>query len=300
LGNSLFKPDFARGTRSIARCIFEDTEMQNLDAKLASFDVLVCASQWNADLLRAHCRKPVEIIPEGIDPSLFHPGPKSGFLSPSRFYVFSGGKVEFRKAHDLTLIAFREFARRHDDAVLVTLWHSPWPQLSAGFRGKLAVPLGLRPDGRIDVTGWVERNGIDSRQVIELPPVPNAEMPSILREADCALAPSRAEACTNLLAKEAMACGLPVIAAANTGVLDLVSGGNLVPLARQTAVQEAPCGSEGWGESDPDEIIETLETLYTDTERRSAIGANGAKWIVDTGRTWERHASRLKSVLLSL
>ena len=300
LGNGLFRPGFARGSRTIARCIFEDTDLQGLDAKLAYFDLLLCASQWNAELLRANCRKPVRIVHEGIDPSLFHPAAKSGFLDPSRFYVFSGGKVEFRKGHDLTLIAFREFARRHDDAVLVTLWHSPWPQLSAGFSGRLSTPLSLRSDGCIDVMGWVTKNGIDPRQVIELPQTPNSLMPAILREMDCALAPSRAEACTNLLAKEAMACGIPVIAAANTGVLDLVSDGNMLALNRQSAVQNAPGGSAGWGESDPDEIIAALETLYTGTDRRAAIGRRGAEWILEARRTWANHAAELKSVLLSM
>jgi hypothetical protein len=40
--------------------------------------------------------------------------------------VFTGGKIEFRKAQHLVLMAFREFAARHDDAVLVAAWHSPW------------------------------------------------------------------------------------------------------------------------------------------------------------------------------
>ena len=299
-GNGLFRPGFARGSRTIARCIFEDTNLQELDKKLADFDLLVCASRWNAELLQANCRKPVRIVYEGIDPSLFHPAPKSGLLDPSRFYVFSGGKVEFRKGQDLTLIAFREFARRHDDAVLVTLWHSPWPELSAGFSGRLATPISLRPDGRIDVMGWVEKNGIASRQVIEMPETPNTLMPAILREMDCALAPSRAEACTNLLAKEAMACGVPVIAAANTGVLDLISDGNVLALMRQTPAHDAAWGTEGWGESDLEEIIAALETLYTDTDKRAAIGRRGAEWIVEARRTWANHAAELKSVLLSL
>jgi glycosyltransferase involved in cell wall biosynthesis len=164
----------------------------------------------------------------------------------------------------------------------------------------LAAPLSLRPDGRIDVMGWVEKNGIAPRQVIELPQMSNAAMAAVLREMDCALAPSRAEACTNLVAKEAMASGVPVIAAANTGVLDLISDGNMVALMRQSAVQNAPCGSEGWGESDPDEIIATLETLYTDTDKRAAIGRRGAEWIVGARRTWADHAAELKTVVLSV
>ena len=301
LGNGLFRPGGLRGTKTMGRCIFEDTNLEQLDEKLARFDVLLCASHWNAQLLRAHSTKRVEIIFEGIDPSQFHPAPKSGALDGSRFYIFSGGKVEFRKAHDLVLLAFKEFSRRHDDAVLVTVWHSPWPQLSVGFQGKLDVPLGLTPHGTIDVKTWVAKNGIDPRKVIEVGQVPNALMPSILREMDCALAPSRAEACTNLLAKEAMACGVPAILAANTGVKDLIAGGNSLPLTQQKTVHDhAHSGTEGWGESSVEEIVEALERLYTDTMLRRRIGAAGAAWIVEEARTWSNHARQLKSLLLSL
>jgi glycosyltransferase involved in cell wall biosynthesis len=147
--------------------------------------------------------------------------------------------------------------------------------------------------------GWVEKNGIAPHQVIELPQMSNAAMATVLREMDCALAPSRAEACTNLVAKEAMASGVPVIAAANTGVLDLISDDNMVALTRQTPAQDAVWGSDGWGESDPDEIIAALETLYTDSEKRAAIGRRGAKWIIEARRTWANHAAELKSVVLS-
>jgi len=301
LGNGLFRPGGLRGTKTMGRCIFEDTNLERLDEKLARFDVLLCASHWSAQLLRANCTKRVEIIFEGIDPSQFHPGPKSGVLDSSRFYIFSGGKVEFRKAHDLVLLAFREFSRRHDDAVLVTVWHSPWPQLSAGFQGRLHTPLELNPQGVIDVKKWVARNGIDPMKIIEVGQVPNASMPSLLREMDCALAPSRAEACTNLLAKEAMACGVPVILAANTGVKDLIADGNSLPLTRQQQVRDYPLsGTHGWGESDVEEIVEALERLYTDTALRKRIGETGAAWIVGEGRTWSNHAAQLKTLLLSL
>jgi glycosyltransferase involved in cell wall biosynthesis len=301
LGNGLYFPDGLKGTRTIGRCIFEDTRLSGLDEKLAKYDLLVCASHWSAELLRANCRKRVEIVFEGIDPSLFHPGPKSGVLDASRFYIFSGGKVEFRKGHDLVLLAFREFSRRHDDAVLVTVWHSPWPQLSLGFQGKLSAPLEATPQGAIDVKGWVAKNGVDPAKVIEIGSVPNAIMPQLLREMDCALAPSRAEACTNLLAKEAMACGVPVILAPNTGVKDLIADGNAIALTRQQPVRDyALSGTEGWSESDVDEIVEALERLYTDTALRKETGAKGAEWLIAHRRTWSNHAQEMKSLLLSL
>ena len=300
LGNGLVSRTPFTGTLTLGRCIFEDTRLVELDAKLAKYDSLITASRWNAALLEANCRKRVTILHEGIDPSLFHPAPKSGFLDPNRFYIFSGGKVEFRKGHDLTLLAFREFSRRHDDAMLVTLWHSPWPKLSAGFQGRLAAPLGLTAQGLVDISRWVAANGIDPKKVVELPRTPNPQMPEILREMDCALAPSRAEACTNLLVKEAMACGIPTIVSDNTGVQDLIGVDNCVALTRQQPVRAFEAsGTDGWGESDVEEIVAALERLYTDSRWRRDVGSRGARWLIEQGRTWENHAKALKSLILS-
>ena len=197
-GNGLVDPGGVIGTPNVGRCIFEDTRLEKLDDKLANCDVVLCASRWNADMLKAKTSKRVEIIYEGVDTTLFRPGPRPGLLDQSKFYIFSGGKVEYRKGHDLVLLAFKEFSRRHDDAVLVTAWHSPWPQLSVGFKGKLNAPLELAADGTIHVKKWVASNGINPDKVIEIKQIANPLMPGVLCDMDCALFPSRAEACTNL------------------------------------------------------------------------------------------------------
>ena len=300
MGNGFMRATPERhGFRNVGRCIFEDTRIGDLTARLAKYDDLLCASHWNAGLLRAAVSTPVTMIHEGIDHSQFFPGPRSGLLNPGRFYVFSGGKIEFRKAHDLVLLAFREFAARHDDAVLVGSWHSPWPKLAAGFRGNLTAPLGYNAEGGLDIPRWVAENGIPLRQFIELPRTPNPLMPAVLREMDCAIQVSRCEPCTNLPAMEAMACGVPVVLADNTGMRDLVDADNCLPLRSQRDVT-ADCGTDGWGESHVDEIVAALETLYTDSSRRKRIGARGAEWIVERRRTWRDHASALKTHLLGL
>lgn len=301
LGNGFAVQQPRMGETNIGRCIFEDTRLGNADRTLSKYDVLLCASRWNADLLRQHCTKPVAMIHEGIDHSLFFPGPRSGVNDPGKFRIFSGGKVEFRKGHDLVLLAFREFSARHDDVQLVTAWHSPWPRFSVGFQGRLQAPLHLDAHGLLDVRRWTAENGIDPAKVVDIGPVPNPVMPMVLREMDCALLPSRAEACTNLPAKEAMACGVPVILAENTGVKDLIDGDNCVALTAQAPIADYQAvGTEGWGESSVEEIVAALEMLYTDRERRLAIGAAGAAWIVRQKRTWQEHARQLKNYLISL
>jgi glycosyltransferase involved in cell wall biosynthesis len=289
-----------RGSRNVARCIFESTRIEST-AAIEPYDSLLCASQWGAGVLRAITDKPVAMIHEGIDHSLFFPGPRSGVLDPECFYVFTGGKIEFRKAQDLVIFAFREFAARHDDAVLVAAWHSPWEGLGTGFQANLAEPLRQDASGAPQIRRWAIENGIKPHQFIELPLTANSLMPAVLREMDCALQVSRCEACTNLPAKEAMACGVPVILANNTGTLDLIDADNCIALTSQDPVTGPPgVGTDGWGESRVEEIVEALETLYTDTERRRRIGARGARWIVEHRRTWREHATLLKNHLLTL
>jgi len=302
LGNGLDGPNLGHhGIHNVGRCVFENTQISDAGRRLAKYDSLLCASSWNEGLLRAHTSKPIAMLHEGVDHAQFSPGPRSGALDPNRFYIFSGGKIEFRKAHDLVLLAFREFAARHDDAVLVAAWHSPWPAVSAGFQGRLRAPLGRNAHGELDIRRWVTDNGIAPRQFLELPRMPNPMLPAILREMDCALQASRCEPCTNLPAKEAMACGVPVILADNTGTRDLVDADNCVALTSQASVPGQPgWGTEGWGESSVEEIVAALEMLYTDTHSRKRIGARGAEWIIERRRTWRDHASALKSHLVNL
>lgn len=288
------------GVRNVAKCVFEDTRIRETQ-RIESYDGLLCASEWCAGMLRAVTDKPVVTIHEAVDRSLFFPGPRSGILDPECFYVFTGGKVEYRKAQDLVIMAFREFAARHDDAVLVATWNSPWPEFAAGFQGNLPAPLRLGPNGALDLRRWVTENGISPHQFIELPMTPNFVMPMILREMDCSLQVSRCEGGTNLPAKEAMACGVPVIVANNTGTKEIIDGDNCVALTSQDRVTGEPeTGTDGWGESRVEEIVAALEKLYSDTQMRKRIGARGAQWIVEHRRTWQDHASDLKDYVLGL
>jgi glycosyltransferase involved in cell wall biosynthesis len=123
-------------------------------------------------------------------------------------------------------------------------------------------------------------------------------VPPILREMDVALQPSRAEACTNLPAKEAMACGLPVIVANNTGMQDLITEDNAIPLWRQEPVPPANgLSTEGWGESSVDEIVEALERVYIDRAWARRLGAAAAQWIAEN-RTWKQHSEQLKRFII--
>jgi glycosyltransferase involved in cell wall biosynthesis len=290
-----------RGRRTIGVVFFETALLApEAVARARSWDIIVAGSTWNARVLEAHGVSRVRVVLQGVDPALFHPAPRRG-LFRDRFLVFSGGKLELRKGQDLVLLAFRRFAERHPEALLVTAWHSPWPGLARTIDARgLVTPVVFAPDGRPDVRAWAEANGIRPGQVVDLGPVPNALLAPILRECDVALFPNRCEGGTNLVAMECMACGVPTILSANTGHLDLIEDDSCFPLRRQRGMDGVAAGLgdvPGWGESEVDEIVARLEEVHRDREEARRRGARGAERI---GRfTWERTAAAMKEIVLS-
>lgn len=270
-------------------------------ARARANDLIVAGSGWNAAVLKAYGLPDVRTVIQGVDPALFHPAPRRGLLS-DRFLVFSGGKLERRKGQDLVLAAFRIFAGRHPDALLVTAWHSPWPKVAQTLDvSGLAAPVRFAADGAVDVVGWAAASGVPGGQVLDLGLIPNASLPPVLREMDVAVFPNRCEGGTNLVAMECMACGVPAILSKNSGHLDLIEDGACYPLERQgeLAGKEGPYGDvAGWGESDVEEIVAALEAAYADRETARRRGLAGAE--VLKRYTWAATARGMKEIILPL
>lgn len=291
-------PGGVAGQRTGGVIFFEDTHLGNAQEICGRYDLIVTGSTWCEEVLRARGVDNVATVIQGVDTSLFHVAPRSGSLE-GRFAVFSGGKLEIRKGQDLVLLAFRRFAARHPEAILVTAWHSPWamPALTLNSNPGIA-PIALDAGGRIDIAGWVAANGIDERQFIDLGPVPNHQMARMLREMDVALFPNRCEGGTNLVAMECMACGVPTILANNTGHKDLVATGGSFPLDRQGPVSLAEYGTEGWGESDVEEIVEALEAAWANREAARLRGLAGAEALAKL--SWRNQIAQLHDNLAPL
>jgi glycosyltransferase involved in cell wall biosynthesis len=281
--------------------VFFDTTRPGAEviARAQEIPLIVAGSDWNRRILNQHGLDNVVTVLQGVDPTLFHPGPANGWLG-DRFCVFSGGKLEYRKAQDIVLAAFRVFAARHPEALLVTAWHCPWRDLARTLDGSALVsPIPFDQAGAIDVAGWAAANGVNPDQVLDLGAVPNRDMPAILREMDVAVFPNRCEGGTNLVAMECMACGLPVILSRNTGHLDLMRTGNCFALEDQAPLAGYGAGLgdvPGWGESSVDEVVEMLEQVYADRPEALRRGRRAAESMA--GLTWKHTAARLKSLIL--
>jgi len=291
------------GTPTLGVVFFELPQLSDTaKARAKSLPLVIAGSTWNEEIMRAHGLNNVTTVIQGIDQTLFHPGPRQGVLG-DRFMVFSGGKLELRKGQDLVVAAFARFAKRHPEALLVSAWHSPWPQFALTLnRSGKAADIGTNDKGAIDQAAWLAANDIAAHQSLDLGAVPNALMAPILREMDVAVFPNRAEGGTNLVAMECMACGVPTILSANTGHLDLIDGSNCYALEQQAPVAGEGAGVgtgnahvAGWGESSVDEIEDALERVWRDRNEARRRGERGAAKLA--GYTWSRTADQMKSII---
>jgi len=302
LSDKLYFPDMLPGLKgrpNIGVVFFETAAIpaENIAAARA-FDAIITGSTWNADVLKQHGVANVRNCPQGVDLTLFKPGPRLGKFA-NRFTVFSGGKLEYRKGQDLVVAAFKQFHARHPDALLVTAWHNPWPEAAAGLSVSphVAGPPGLTPDGGLDVPGWLHANGLPEDAVHELPLLPNEATPAVLQEMDLAVFPSRCEGGTNLVAMEAMACGVPTVLSRNTGHIDLIRPDNCFSLDFQIPMGEITQRPDldGWGESSIDELMRKMDEAYSDRAEARRRGAAGAAFMRGWG--WPAQVDGLLAAL---
>lgn len=285
------------GASNHALTFFERGRLRDFEREIYNrFDSVTAGSSWNGDLLREIGVRNVQVCFQGIDPSRFHPAPARG-LFPGRFVIFSGGKMEFRKGQDIVLRAVSEFAKKHDDVLLINVWGNRWGDgFGYGLYSNsphIETPPPPTPDRRVDMPPWFAAFGINEQQVVAFNHYPHEQTPLLMREADVALFPNRCEGGTNLVAMETMACGVPTILSANTGHMDIIAEGACLPLRQQGPVRVSyeEYDTTGWGESSIEEILAHLEFVYENREKAKEIGAAGARHMQSF--SWDKQISAL-------
>ena len=106
-------------------------------------------------------------------------------------------------------------------------------------------------------------------------------MSSLLKQADLAVFPNRCEGGTNLVAMEAIACGIPTLLSANSGHLDLMRLGcpGVIPVPSTLPPKLLLSDRENfrvWGESDPSFLLNTFIDCLEKRLLTVFTGAN--KW----------------------
>ncbi|TAG92647.1 MAG: tetratricopeptide repeat protein [Oscillatoriales cyanobacterium] len=305
LGNNLGSSGIENQITSdcqVGLIFFEDTRItaEALE-KAKKYSVIVAGSNWNADVLRSYGLTNVAMVNQGIDPAIFHPASKSNLFG-DRFVIFSGGKLEYRKGQDIVVAAFKQFHKKHPEALLLTTWHNFWPQYMLGIEqvGNVVGLPNVNRDGSLGISQWLVANDLPIDSFIDIGLIPNHLAGQILREADAAVFTNRCEGGTNLVAMESMACGIPTILSANTGHLDLIHSNNCYPLSSQRRVKPTAHfpGIQGWGESDVNEVVEALEQIYTNREESKRRGLAAANFMLDW--TWEKQVNRFLNRISAL
>lgn len=283
-----------RGDRNIGVVAFEDTLFDaDLLARAQPYERIVVHSSYNRDLLTEAGFNNLDCVLQGIDPDELPALPPRGAFG-DRFVIFSGGKLEFRKGQDLVIAAFRIFHARHPDAVLVTAWHNPWPQLAGSIAESRLTPAPAQIDpetGRMKIAEWAIGHGAPADGFVDLGFLSREQIAPVLAECHAAIFPNRCEGGTNLVAMEAMACGVPAILSDNTGHRDLIRPGVALPITRQYPVDDPHGRRRGWGESSVEEMVAHLEALYADRAAARAMGERGQAFIRGE-RTWRSFAER--------
>lgn len=265
-----------KGKPTIACPVFENVgQVKGSIGNLREYDAVVVASRWNQEALEGFGVKST-VVHEGIDPLIFNPSVRKP-RNDGRFRVFSGGKAEYRKAQDLVIEAFRRFAEKHDDAVLVAAWGSPFGFSGQDFEGKCA--WGAVPGshiGRPNFHAWVERAGLKPHQLELVEPRANWRMAEVYAGCDVALFPNRVEGGTNFVAMECIATGVPTFVRLGFGQDDLFGTGEAMNILGTDA-----------------DVFEEMSEWLVDAYEGDVRGAS----VMGTYWTWDRHCRGMAAVI---
>ena len=160
------------------------------------FDYIFSPSKWGKECMIAYGlpAEKIFVIPEGVDPYLYHPFAKKNRNIGDPFRIFMLGKYEPRKGYEVALEAFR-------------IAFKQYPLIELSIKADWATPSGgLIPQEFHNLVN----NFADLPIVLMSGTVASNEIAELYRRADLFLFPSLCEG-WGLPLIEAIACGVPVV-----------------------------------------------------------------------------------------
>lgn len=210
----------------------------------------------------------IELVPPGVDHAFFAPGERSGARAAlgldDRPTVLFVGRIQALKGLSIAVQMLDELTAA--DARLVVVGGPSGPDGRDEFAQveKLVASLGLG-----DRVHFVE-------------PQPHHLLSTYYRAADVVVVPSRSES-FGLVALEAAACGIPVVAAAVGGLRTLVEDGETGYLVESR---------------DPGAFADRVDALLADPEASARMGAAAAR--MSARYAWSTTAGRLRRLYADL
>jgi len=241
------------------------------EAVIGCCDAICASNPVEADqLVQLYGARPdrIELVPSGVDHAFFSPGDRAGARAalglddrPTMLFV---GRIQPLKG--LT-VAVESLARLADKRTRLVVVGGP-----SGADGPAEM---RRVQERIRALGVADR-------VLFVDPQPHHMLSSWYRAADVVVVPSRSES-FGLVALEAAACGVPVVATAVGGLRTLV-----VPGVTGMLVESR----------DPESFAAAIAQVLTDPVRAAAMGAAAAE---ESRRySWSTTAARLRRLYADL
>ncbi|HUO94284.1 MAG TPA: glycosyltransferase family 4 protein [Rhizomicrobium sp.] len=217
--------------------------MQHIASLIAPSDELVEAARTLG------YRGPAVMIPNGVDPARFSPGP-----SPIR------GKLGIGADETVILLARRLVEKNG----VVWFARALGPLKDRSFR----VVVAGEGAERTAMEAILSENGMLERTIF-LGSVANTDMPDLYRAADLSVLPSLAEA-TSIAGLEAMACALPLVGTNVGGIPTILED-------KMTGLLVPP--------REPEAMARALGALISDADLRRRLGA-AARTKVEREFTW--------------
>jgi glycosyltransferase involved in cell wall biosynthesis len=222
--------------------------------------------------------RPVHVVPLGVDPDYFHPNITSHALSGVYTFlsIFEWGE---RKAPEVLLRAFNDEFREDEPVVLLCKTMNVDPGVDVHEQ---VTQLNLQSTGgRIHLA----LNHV----------VPNYQLGSLYRSADCFVLPTRGEG-WGMPVIEAMACGLPVIATDWSAHCDFMNDGNAYPLEVERLVPaQAKCPyytGFKWAEPSYAHLRRLMRYVFENQAEAREKGAKASREIHESW-TWNRAAQKI-------
>lgn len=269
---------------------------------LRSYDVQLCVPTefGRRSVLQTGYNKPVEVIPHGIDTSVFSPVAKQEAkqklgLTEDSFIVQVVDRNSVRKRVDIAFAAFARFVRtvRGDSSQIYLYYHGDLHDPEGYDLKEYARQLGITD--RLIVTSEHLRAGVG---------VPLQVLPTIYSAADVKISSSGAEG-WGLTSMEAMACGTATVAVNYSAipswagdavsycdpVTDTYGDPVLVPVAGQLTTAHAVC--------DIDSLCQQLHRHYSDSGHRNEMAKRGLTFVRQPHLQWSSVTAQFQRVLMN-
>ena len=210
----------------------------------------------------------IHVIPNGVDPEIFHPS--RGYEIAIKTEIHGGPRL---KEVSGTIFVAREIGGNSQHPVIL---------FAKGLSPKNGASIA------VEAMPIVRRSFPHADLFMATGQVPHAQMPDLIRQADIVIVPSipvaGVEEATSILALEAMASGKCVIASDIGGLREIIEND-------RTGILIPP--------GDPEVLAEEIVSALQDEERRHRLGRNAREYVVKN-HSWAQVAEETMRVYESV